>query len=155
MKTLSDAELAAQPAAYWTGVAYAALIAFTRACQAELGFTQPQFWILRNLSKNDLSPDGQGRSIPELRQAMTSYLRPEDDLAAEAEVLLERGWLTCDDGLCRITDAGDAARAYLASHAPRIRALIHRGVDDADYVVALKVLRQMIENVEGAQVELA
>jgi hypothetical protein len=26
---LSDADLAAQPAAYWTGVAYEALIAFT------------------------------------------------------------------------------------------------------------------------------
>ena len=38
---LSDADLAAQPAAYWTGVAYESLIAFTRARQAELGFTQP------------------------------------------------------------------------------------------------------------------
>lgn len=44
----SDAELAGQPAAYWTGVAYEALIAFTRARQAELGFTQPGFWLLRN-----------------------------------------------------------------------------------------------------------
>ncbi|SCE36410.1 hypothetical protein GA0115253_1046111 [Streptomyces sp. Termitarium-T10T-6] len=47
---LSDAELAAQPAAYWTGVAYEALIAYTRERQAEKGYTQPQFWLLRNLS---------------------------------------------------------------------------------------------------------
>ncbi|MET8306751.1 hypothetical protein [Micromonospora sp. NPDC005173] len=85
---LSDAELAAQPAAYWTGVAYEALIAFTRARQAEFGFTQPQFWLLRNLSKNDISPDGHGMTITELKLAMSSYLRPEDDLEAEAEVLL-------------------------------------------------------------------
>ena len=72
----SDAELAAQPAAYWTGVAYEALISFTRARQAELGFTQPQFWLLRNLSEHDISPDGHGMTIPELQQAMRSTSGP-------------------------------------------------------------------------------
>ncbi|MFB7863948.1 MarR family transcriptional regulator [Streptomyces sp. NPDC056069] len=144
---ISDAELAAQPAAYWTGVAYEALIAFTRARQAELGFTQPQYWLLRNLSAADLSPDGQGMTVPELRQAMSSYLRAEDDLESEAEVLLERGWLTRDDAArLWITEAGDGARADLKRHAPAIRERIHRGIDDADYIVALKVLRQMLRN---------
>lgn len=73
---ISDAELAGRPAAYWTGVAYEALIAFTRARQAEKGYTQPQFWLLRNLSKNDISPDGTGMTVPELQAAMASYLRP-------------------------------------------------------------------------------
>ncbi|MYS85687.1 hypothetical protein [Embleya scabrispora] len=143
----SDAELATQPAAYWTGVAYEALISFTRARQAELGFTQPGFWLLRNLSKNDLSPDGHGMTIPELRQAMSSYLRPEDDLKAEAEVLLERGWLTDDaEGRLWITESGEQARADLKQHAPAIRARIHQGIDDADYVTTLKVLQRMIRN---------
>jgi hypothetical protein len=144
---LSDAELAAQPAAYWTGTAYESLIAFTRARQAELGYTQPQYWLLRNLSRNDLSPDGHGMTVPELRQAMASYLRPEDDLAAEAEVLLERGWLTRDaDGRWWLTEAGESARVELKKHAPAIRARIHEGVDDADYVAALKVLQRLIRN---------
>ncbi|MGA5044503.1 MarR family transcriptional regulator [Streptomyces arboris] len=147
---LSDAELATQPAAYWTGVAYEALIAFTRERQAELGFTQPQFWLLRNLSENDLSPDGRGMTVPELQQAMRTYIRPEDDLAAEAEVLLRRGWLTRDgDGRLWITEAGDQAREGLKRHAPAIRGRIHQGIDDADYVTALKVLRQMIRNTGG------
>ncbi|KUL36835.1 transposase [Streptomyces sp. NRRL F-4489] len=144
---LSDAELASQPAAYWTGLAYEALIAFTRARQAELGFTQPQFWLLRNLSKNDISPDGHGMTIPELRDAMSTYLRPEDDLAAEAEVLLERGWLTRDgDGRLWLTEAGEEARVGLKQHGPAIRDRIHHGIDDADYVTTLKVLQQMIRN---------
>jgi hypothetical protein len=148
---LSDAELVAQPAAYWTGVAYEALIAFTRARQAEHGFTQPQFWLLRNLSKNDLSLDGHGMTVPELQQAMSSYLRPEDDLSAEAEVLLEHGRLTRDsEGRLWITEAGDAARADFKQHAPAIRAHIHQGIDDADYVTTLKVLQQMIRNAGGA-----
>ncbi|GAB2836556.1 hypothetical protein GCM10022221_39660 [Actinocorallia aurea] len=36
-----------------------------------------------------------------------------------------------------------------ARHAPAIRAEIHRGIDDADYVIALKVLRQLIRNTGG------
>jgi hypothetical protein len=146
----TDTELAAQPAGYWTGVAYEAIITFTRAQQAELGFTQPQFWLLRNLSKNDISPDGHGMTIPELQQAMSSYIRPEDDLKAEAEVLLERGWLTRDgEGRLWITESGDEARASLKQHAPAIRARIHQGIDEADYVTTLKVLQRMIDNVGG------
>ncbi|MDG4797080.1 MarR family winged helix-turn-helix transcriptional regulator [Micromonospora sp. WMMD1082] len=150
MPDLPDAELAAQPAAYWTGVAYEALIAFTRARHAGFGFTQPQIWLLRNLSKHDISPDGHGMTIPELERAMSTYLRSEDDLAAEAEVLLDRGWLTRDgEGRLWLTDAGEQARIELKKHAPAIHDRIHQGIDDADYVTALKVLRQMIRNVGG------
>ncbi|RKR86013.1 hypothetical protein BDK92_0232 [Micromonospora pisi] len=148
---VSDAELAGQPAAYWTGVAYESLIAFTRARHAELGFTQPQFWLLRNLSKNDLLPDGGGMTVPELQRAMSSYLRAEDDLDVEAEALLERGWLTRDEqGKLWITKAGEDARVSLKQHAPAIRARIHRGIDDADYVTTLEVLRQLILNTGGS-----
>lgn len=150
LQQISDAELAGQPAAYWTGVAYKALIAYTRAQQAEKGYTQPQFWLLRNLSANDISPDGEGMTLPELRQAMASYLRPEDDLAAEAETLLERGWLTRDakDRLW-LTPEGEQARVDLARNAPAIRAALHEGIDDADYITTLKVLHRLIRNAGG------
>ncbi|MEU6864517.1 MarR family winged helix-turn-helix transcriptional regulator [Streptomyces sp. NPDC046876] len=150
-RQISDAELAAQPAAYWTGLAYEALIAFTRDRQAELGFTQPQYWVLRNLSRDDLSADGRGMTVAELRRAMSSYLRPEDDLDAEAEVMLERGWLTRDgEQRLWITEEGEAARAGLKQHAPAIRERIHEGIDDADYVTTLKVLRRMLHNTGSA-----
>jgi hypothetical protein len=145
---LTDEQLAGQPAAYWTGVAYEALIAFTRRRQAEAGFTQPGFWLLRNLSANDLSPDGRGRTVPELEEAMRTYLRAEDDLAAEAAVLAGQGLLTRDDdGRWWITEAGEAARLEMKKAAPAIRARIHEGIDDADYVAALKVLGRLIANV--------
>jgi hypothetical protein len=146
----ADAELARQPAAYWTGVAYEALIAYTRARQAEKGYTQPQFWLLRNLSVHDLSPDGEGRTLSELEEAMASYLRPEDDLAAEAEALIERGWLTSDDdGRLWLTEAGEQARVTLARNAPEIRAALHRGIDDTDYATTVRVLQQLIRNAGG------
>ncbi|MFH8236785.1 MarR family transcriptional regulator [Streptomyces sp. NPDC018321] len=147
---LSEAELAKQPAAYWTGAAYEALIAYTRARQAEKGYTQPQFWLLRNLSVNDISPDGAGMTLPELRAAMASYVRPEDDLAAEAEVLLERGWLTRDTGgRLWLTEEGEQARVDLARNAPAIRAALHEGIDDADYVTTVRVLQRLIRNAGG------
>ncbi|CAM5509672.1 Winged helix-turn-helix transcriptional regulator OS=Streptomyces tendae OX=1932 GN=GUR47_18525 PE=4 SV=1 [Streptomyces tendae] len=149
-RQIDDAELAHQPAAYWTGVAYQALIAYTRAQQAEKGYTQPQFWLLRNLSVNDISPDGEGMTLPELRQAMTSYIRPEDDLAEEAEVLLERGWLTRDaEDRLWLTEDGEQARVDLAHNAPVIRAALHEGIDDADYVTTVKVLQRLIRNAGG------
>ncbi|MFF5706507.1 MarR family transcriptional regulator [Streptomyces sp. NPDC012794] len=147
---MTDAELAGQPAAYWTGLAYEALIAFTRARQAEKGYTQPQFWLLRNLSANDISPDGEGMTLPELRAAMASYIRPEDDLAAEAEVLLQRGWLTRDAGQrLWLTEEGERARVELAANAPAIRAALHEGIDDADYVTTMKVLQRLLHNAGG------
>ncbi|MFJ6510776.1 MarR family transcriptional regulator [Streptomyces sp. NPDC091406] len=147
----SDVELAGQPAAYWTGVAYEALIAYTRERQAEKGYTQPQFWLLRNLSANDISPDGAGMTLPELQQAMASYIRPEDDLAVEAEGLVERGWLRRGgEGRLWITDAGEQARLDLKRNAPAIRAALHEGIPDADYVTTVKVLRRLIRNAGGA-----
>ncbi|GID97815.1 MarR family transcriptional regulator [Amorphoplanes digitatis] len=122
----------------------------SRARQAEFGFTQPQFWLLRNLSGNDLSPDGHGMTVPELRRAMRTYLRAEDDLDAEAEVLVGRGWLSRAGERLRITEAGERARVGLKRHAPEIRARIHQDIDDADYVTTLKVLRQMIRNTGGS-----
>ncbi|MFJ3791324.1 MarR family transcriptional regulator [Kitasatospora sp. NPDC090091] len=149
-RQMTDTELAGQPAAYWTGVAYEALIAFTRARQAEKGYTQPQFWLLRNLSANDISPDGEGMTLPELREAMRSYIRPEDDLAAESAVLVERGWLRRDaDDRLWLTEEGEQARVDLARNAPAIRAALHEGIDDADYVTTLKVLHRLIRNAGG------
>ncbi|MGW0916545.1 MarR family transcriptional regulator [Streptomyces sp. NPDC002784] len=147
---LSDAELARQPAAYWTGVAYEALIAYTRARQAEKGNTQPQYWLLRNLSVNDISPDGEGMTLSELQAAMASYIRPEDDLSAEAEVLVERGWLRRDaEDRLWLTEEGDQARVDLARNAPAIRAALHEGIDDADYVTTVRVLQRLIRNAGG------
>ncbi|TDC38295.1 hypothetical protein E1211_07635 [Micromonospora sp. 15K316] len=83
----------------------------------------------------------------ELAAQPAAYRRPEDDLHAEAQVLLERGWISRDsDNRLWITEAGEQARVRMGAHAPAIRARIHEGIDDADYVTALKVLRQLIEN---------
>ncbi|MFI1188960.1 MarR family transcriptional regulator [Streptomyces californicus] len=147
---LSDAELAAQPAAYWTGIANEALVAYTRARLAEKGCTQPQFWLLRNLSADDISPDGAGMTLPELQEAMASYIRREDDLVSDAAELVRRGWLRQDaGGALWITEEGEQARLGLKRNAPAIRAVLHAGISDEDYVTTVKVLRRFIRNAGG------
>ncbi|RII11693.1 hypothetical protein DSC45_27670 [Streptomyces sp. YIM 130001] len=147
-----DRELATEPVAYWTGIAHQEILAFIRARQAEAGFTQPQYWILRFLSPHDLAADDRGTTLPELTDTTKSYRQAEDDLAADAEILLERGWITREpDGRLRITGAGDRARTELKARAPAWRAHIHAGIDDADYATTVRVLQRMLRNVRGEE----
>jgi DNA-binding MarR family transcriptional regulator len=145
----TDAELAAEPVGYWVGAAHRVIIDYIRGQMSALGLTQPQFWLLRNLSANDLSPDGHGLTLAELTSRMRAYLG-DDDLESAAEDLLERGLVVRDtDQRLWITEAGQQGRARIKEQAPSVRARIHDGIDDADYVTTLKVLRRMIDNVGG------
>ncbi|WP_433334247.1 MarR family transcriptional regulator [Spirillospora sp. CA-294931] len=145
----TDIELAAQPVGYWTGLAHRRLIAHIRREMDKNGISQPQYWLLRHLSPQDLSPDGEGVALAELEERMTDYLLAEDDLGAEAADLLARGLLERDDrDRLRITPDGEAGRLVIHALGPGIRDRIHEGVDDADYVTTLRVLQRMISNVE-------
>jgi hypothetical protein len=148
----TDAELAGQPVGYWTGLAHREVIAYIRGRQAELGITQPQFWLLRNLSAADLSPDGGPQSLADLAEAMSTYLPATDDLGPEAAALVARGWLVeTDDGRFRITPEGDAARLRVKEIGPSVRAHIHDGISDRDYATTVRVLQRMIANLSGGE----
>lgn len=89
-------------------------------------------------------------TVPELRKAMTSYIRPEDDLAAEAEVLVERGWLTRDaEDRLWLTRGGGRGPRRPRTQRPAIRAALHEGIEDTDYITTVKVLQQLIGNAGG------
>jgi DNA-binding MarR family transcriptional regulator len=133
-----------EPAAYWTGLAHQALTAFTRAREAELGLTHPQFCLLCALSEQD------GRTIYELRRALERQLLTGEDLAAEAEALLELRHIRVDrHGRLWITQAGREACEEQSQHLPEITARIHDGIPDAEFAAALTVLRRMVHNVSG------
>jgi len=147
---LTDTALTGQPIGHWTGVAHREIVGRIRDELATLGLSQPQYWLLRNLSPHDLAPNGQGQALPELADRMRSYLWADDDLPAAAADLVDRGLLTRDaDARLTVTTAGENARTRVKDRAPALRAHIHDGVTDADYVTTLKVLRRMIANVGG------
>ncbi|MFD0383172.1 hypothetical protein ACFQ2B_14875 [Streptomyces stramineus] len=67
-----------------------------------------------------------------------------------ADGLLARGWLTADAaGRLLLTDTGREARGRIKELVTELRAEIHEGIPDEEYVIALSVLQRMIRNVEA------
>ncbi|WP_067543210.1 hypothetical protein [Nocardia crassostreae] len=152
---LDDATLARLPIGMWTDAAHTEVITFIRGRLADLGLTQPQYWIIRNLHPEDLATAAEaetGLTIAELIDRMSTYLLPQDRPEPDAEDLLARGLLTRDAaGRLRLADPARRAHDAVKADLPAIRAAIHAGIDDADYVTTVRVLRQMIRNVSGEE----
>jgi hypothetical protein len=139
---VSDDGLASQPVAYWSGRAHAAVTRHLRDVMAGIDVTQPQYWVLNTVK---YSPE------PPSRQATSAQLSPLADGPHEIPrviaQLLHRGWLRTDErSRLHLTDAGEAARVRLRALVGEVRAVVHDGISDEEYVVALKVLRRMIAN---------
>ncbi|MFK4085261.1 hypothetical protein ACI2LF_14200 [Kribbella sp. NPDC020789] len=145
----SDAELVDQPVGYWSSAAGQVVVQHIRMMLAAEGLTQPQWWIL-----NQVPGDRSARERTAVVETLSGYLEfGASGIEQNIDALLRRDLLTQEspDGtpVLRRTAAGDAIRDRAASRQQQTRAEIHEGIDDADYVVALKVLQRMIHNVGG------
>lgn len=141
----TDDMLATQPVGYWTGLAHAAVTGHLRDAMAKLDVTQPQYWVLNRVNGGPAAP-----GVEEVVAQLTPLADGPHEIARVLDQLLHRGWLRIDDDRrVHLTDAGEAARVRLRELAAEVRAQVHEGIDDEDYVAALKVLRRMVANVEG------
>ncbi len=141
----SDADLLNQPIGYWSSAAGAAVVNHIRTALAELGLTQPQWWILNQLL--DAPPEGRDRD--EVVAVLRGYLETgESALRHNIGALHDRGLVTEDAaGRIALTEAGRELRDGVAARQRDILAEIREGVTDEDYVHTLKVLQRMIHNV--------
>jgi len=142
---VADDMLATQPIGYWSGLAHTSVTRHLRDAMARVDATQPQYWVLNCVNGWPRAPH---------REEVVTQLTPMADGSSEVEravdQLLHRGWLRTDtDSRLHLTDAGEAARVRLRELATGVRAVVHEGVSDEEYVAALKVLRRMVANVEG------
>lgn len=145
----SDADLVNQPIGYWSSAAGKAVVHHIRTMLAENGLTQPQWWILNQLVGHE-----NGRDRKEVVQVLRGYLEfGEGPLHHDIDSLIGRALIAQDpdvaDAPLILTDAGAELRNKVAALQQRTRAEIHEGIDDADYIRALKVLQRMIHNVDG------
>ncbi|MEU4997780.1 MarR family winged helix-turn-helix transcriptional regulator [Streptomyces sp. NPDC021622] len=143
----SDEELINQPIGYWASTAGAAVVHHIRTMLAEAGLTQPQWWIL-----NQLVDTPEGRETADVVAILRGYLGVGDgNLHHDIRALRERGLLTEDEAGARITitGAGRTLRDDTAVRQGNLRAEIHEGIPDEDYIRTLKVLQRMIHNVGG------
>ncbi|KUF17820.1 winged helix DNA-binding protein [Streptomyces silvensis] len=151
----SDAELINQPIGYWSSAAAKAVVHHIRAMLAENGLTQPQWWVL-----NQVDGHAEGRDRKDVVEILRGYLEfGEGPLHHDIDSLIRRGLLTegtgstggggRDSGPLHTTQEGSKLRERVAALQVRTRGEVHDGIDDADYVRALKVLQRMIYNVDG------
>ncbi|WP_236242854.1 MarR family winged helix-turn-helix transcriptional regulator [Streptomyces sp. CC228A] len=139
----TDAELATQPIGYWAGMTGRVVVGLLRDEMARLDVTQPMWWALNRI----LAAGEQGTT----REAVAAQLSEVADdpytVPRVIDQLLHRGWATAGaDGSLRLTDAGREGHAGVKRMVTDLRARVHEGVSDEEYVAALKVLRRMMAN---------
>ncbi|MEU8625613.1 MarR family winged helix-turn-helix transcriptional regulator [Streptomyces sp. NPDC048669] len=142
----TDDMLATQPVGYWSGLAHTVVTRHLRDAMARIDVTQPQYWVLNRLNGGSSAP-----SREELVTQLTPLADGPDEMGRVVDQLVHRDWLRIDAGhRLHLTDAGEAARVRLRELVTELRAVVHAGISDAEYVTALKVLRRMVANIEDA-----
>ncbi|MFE2291184.1 MarR family winged helix-turn-helix transcriptional regulator [Streptomyces sp. NPDC059452] len=142
---VADDMLATQPIGYWSGLAHTAVTRHLRDAMARIDATQPQYWVLNCVNGWPEAP-----SREEAVTQLTPMADGPHEIGRAVGQLLHRGWLRTDtDSRLHLTDAGEAARLRLRDLATGLRAVVHEGISDEEYVAALKVLRRMVANVEA------
>ncbi|MER6241502.1 MarR family winged helix-turn-helix transcriptional regulator [Streptomyces clavifer] len=142
----TDEMLATQPVGYWSGLAHTAVTRHLRDAMARIDVTQPQYWVLNRLNGGASAP-----SREEVVMQLTPLADGKHEIGRVVDQLVHRGWLRIDAGhFLHLTDAGEAARVRLRELVTELRAVVHEGISDEEYVATLKVLRRMLANVEGA-----
>lgn len=141
----ADDALAAQPVGYWSGLAHSAVTRHLRDALARVDVTQPQYWVLNRVRYGPVAPTRE-----ELVAELTPLADGPQDISRAVDQLLHRGWIGRDGQRFHLTEDGEAARVRLRELVTGLRAEVHRGISDAEYVAALKVLRTMVANIEAA-----
>ncbi|MEU6981848.1 MarR family winged helix-turn-helix transcriptional regulator [Streptomyces sp. NPDC046324] len=143
----TDDMLASQPIGYWSGLAHTAVTRHLRDAMARVDATQPQYWVLNNVGYAPAAP-----SRDEVAGQLAPLADGPHEIPRVVDQLLHRGWLRTDAGQrLHLTDAGEAARLRLRELVTEVRAVVHEGISDEEYVAALTVLRRMISNVEAVR----
>ncbi|MFB7037354.1 MULTISPECIES: MarR family transcriptional regulator [unclassified Streptomyces] len=144
LREYAQEELAAQPIGAWAGTAYRLVVGALREQLAVEDLTQPHWWTLNHVAGE---PGGWTRA------ALTERLTKWDDLGIDFDGvfddLVDRGWLTEDAGLMTLTEEGEAGRVRAGERNLRVHRQVHEGVDTADFVTTVNVLRRMVANLGG------
>ncbi|MFF4344234.1 MarR family transcriptional regulator [Kitasatospora sp. NPDC001540] len=144
LKEYPQEELAAQPIGAWAGLAGRLVVGALREQLAVEDLTQPHWWTLNHVA------GAPGRWT---RAALTERLTAWDDLGTDFDGvyddLVARGWLVEDAGRMTLTDQGEAGRLRARERNLRVHRQVHEGVDPADFVTTINVLRRMVANLGG------
>ena len=142
----TDAELIQQPIGYWSWAAYKAVVTRTRAALAEIGTTQPQWWVLAQVARADTP-----KTRAEISRLLRNYLDTgPETMEAEIDATITRGWtVQTADGLLTLTPEGSAFYEKAAALQSDLWTERHAGISDEEYLTTMKVLQRFIHNTGG------
>ncbi len=132
-----------QPIGFWTMRAGEAIRARTRSRLAEISVSQPEWWLLHQLSLHPAGID-----VDEI--VATIGPNDSDDAITDAiSSASKKGWITVDETRVKVTDTGQS----VFDEAARIQTVLNyerrQGISDADYETTIRTLQRTIENVGG------
>ncbi|GHJ28414.1 hypothetical protein TPA0910_28470 [Streptomyces hygroscopicus subsp. sporocinereus] len=142
----SDPELIRQPIGYWSWAAYKSVVSRIRAALAEIGTTQPQWWVLAQVARAETV-----KTRAEVSRLLRNYLDTGPEaMEAEIDATIAQGWITEDaGGRLGITAAGRAFYDKAAALQDELWAERHAGISDEEYLTTMKVLQRFIHNTGG------
>ncbi|GAA5164520.1 MULTISPECIES: MarR family transcriptional regulator [Amycolatopsis] len=144
LREYSQEELAAQPIGAWTGEAYRRVVGALRAQLAVEDLTQPHWWTLNHVA------GAPGRWT---RATLVERLAKYEDLGIDFDDvfddLVARGWLVETPEGMTLTEAGEAGRRRAEERNLRVHRQMHEGIDTADFVTTVNVLRRLVANLGG------
>ncbi|MER7848126.1 MarR family transcriptional regulator [Kitasatospora sp. NPDC096077] len=138
--------LAAQPIGAWTGEVYRRVVGGLREQLAVEGLTQPHWWTLNHAA---------GAPGHWTRTTLVERLARYEDLGLDFDAVFDdlaaRGWLLEDatTGGMSLSEQGEAARLRARERNHRVLRRAQEGVDEAEFVTAVNVLRRITANMGG------
>ncbi|GAA4407416.1 hypothetical protein GCM10023147_51420 [Tsukamurella soli] len=132
-----------QPLGFWTLRAGETIRARTRGALAEIGVTQPEWWVLHQLS---LHPGG----VP--RDDVIGTVGPNDTpeaIVAALRSVAANGWSRDDGATIALTTAGRERFERAAEVQAALQRERMQGISTEDFATTITVLQKTIDNLGG------
>lgn len=134
---------ARQPIGFWTSRAGDAIRARTRGALGEIGMTQPEWWVLHQLS---LHPEGVGRA------AVVETIGPNETAHAietAIETAIGKRWIHADGARLFRSESGTEQFERAAEVQTALQDERMEGITTEDFATTITVLQRTIANVGG------
>ncbi|MDX1893064.1 hypothetical protein [Mycolicibacterium sp. 050158] len=131
---------AQQPLGFWALRAGEAIRTRTRGRLTELGLTQPEWWVLHQLS---MHPTGMSQG------EIVSVVGPnesDDSIVHAIAAAIDKGWIERSGDRIRLTDTGTKQFRAAAEVQRQLNDERRLGISDRDYATTIEVLQRTVTN---------
>ncbi|WP_415971875.1 MarR family winged helix-turn-helix transcriptional regulator [Rhodococcus sp. 077-4] len=132
-----------QPIGFWTARAGEAIRARTRGALREIGVTQPEWWLLHQISLHPAGAD-RDRTIEKIGHNDTPQA-----IVDAIDSARTKGWIVESNSRLNYTPEGEQQFRRGADVQQMLQDERMNGISQADFVTTIRVLQRTIQNVGG------